>query len=75
MSEQSFCQVLPCPIVSQWMVTPFRGARPLGLNILWSVDRPGTRVTKYYMGKSAFTRACLSCVRDIMVIMDVRLVE
>jgi hypothetical protein len=30
MSGQSFCQVLPCPIVSQWMVTPFRGCETPG---------------------------------------------
>jgi hypothetical protein len=32
-------------------------------------------MSEYYMGKPAFTRACLSGVRDIMAIMHVPLVE
>jgi hypothetical protein len=32
-------------------------------------------MTEYYMEKRDFTRACLSCVRDIMAIMCVPLLE
>jgi hypothetical protein len=39
------------------------------------VDRPGTCVTESYMEKLAFTKARLSYVRVIIVIMCVSLVE
>jgi hypothetical protein len=51
------------------------GARPPSLNIWWSVDRSSTCMMKYYMEKPAFTKVCLSRIRDIMVIMCVLLVE
>jgi hypothetical protein len=48
---------------------------PLGLDICWSVDSLSTCLTEYYMEKPTFTGAFLSCVRDIMAIMHVPLVE
>jgi hypothetical protein len=55
---------------------PFpRGAKPPGLDICCIVDRLGICVTESYMEKLAFTRACLSYIKDIMAIMRVPLVE
>jgi hypothetical protein len=39
------------------------------------VDHPGTCETEFYMEKLAFTRACLSDVRVIVVILHVPLIE
>jgi hypothetical protein len=49
--------------------------KPSDLDILCSVDCLGTCVTESYMEKLTFTRACLSYVRVIMIIMRVSLVE
>jgi hypothetical protein len=50
-------------------------AKPPGLDILCGVDRLATCKTKSYMEKLTFTRACLSNVILIIVIMQVPLVE
>jgi hypothetical protein len=48
--DKASCQVLHCPIVQQWVVAPFRGgAKPLGLDIRWSVDHLVTCVTESYI--------------------------
>jgi hypothetical protein len=52
-----------------------RDAKPLGLDICWSVDRLGTYATEFYMEYIVFTRICLLYVRVIMVFMCVSLVE
>jgi hypothetical protein len=66
---------MSCPIARHWTVAPIRGAKPLGLDILYGVDHLGTRETESYMEKLIFTRACLSNVRVIVVIMRVPLIE
>jgi hypothetical protein len=50
-------------------------AKPPGVDIWRGVDRPGTCEIESCMEKLAFTRACLSDVRVVMVIMRVPLVE
>jgi hypothetical protein len=72
--------VLPdrrCPVSSlgsgRWPHST--GTKPPGLNIWCGIDRPGICETESYMEKLAFTRACLSDVRVIMMIMCVPLVE
>jgi hypothetical protein len=50
-------------------------AKPSDLDILHGVDHPSTCKTESYMEKFAFTRACLSIVRVIIVIMRVSLIE
>jgi hypothetical protein len=52
-----------------------RDAKPRGLDIWHCVDCMATCETKFYMKKPTFTRACLSDVRVIMVIIRVPLVE
>jgi hypothetical protein len=66
-----------CPIPwcssGRWRLS--RGTKPLGPNIQRGVDCPGTCETESYMEKLTFTRACLSSVRVIMVIMHVPFIE
>jgi hypothetical protein len=65
----------PVPSLSSGRWPLFGGAKLQGLDIWSGVDCPGTCETKLYIEKLAFIRACLSDVRDIMVIMRVALVE
>jgi hypothetical protein len=63
------CHVTVCGVV-------FSGdAKPPGQDILCGVDRSVTCKTESYMEKPVFTRACLSNVRVINVIMRVPFVE
>jgi hypothetical protein len=58
----------PVPSLNSGRRPHFRGAKPLGLDILCGVDHPGTSETESYMEKLTFTRACLSGIRVIMTI-------
>jgi hypothetical protein len=63
------------PVDQQWGWPLSRGAKLPGLNIWHGVDRPGICETKSYMEKLIFTRAYLSNVKVIMVIMCVPSIE
>jgi hypothetical protein len=57
----------------RWRI--FGGCEAPGIVIWWSVDRLGTCVTKSYMEKIVFTRACLSYVRAILAFIHVSLFD
>jgi hypothetical protein len=70
------CQVLPCPVVLQWAVVPFRRMQSPQA---WIFDEGLTVwvpvLPNLYTEYIVFIRACLSYARAIMTFMRVSLIE